>query len=352
MRLLILTQKVDKNDDVLGFMHGWITEFSKHCESLIVICLEEGDHDLPKNVKVLSLGKEDQADREKYISNFYKYIWLERNSYDAVFVHMNPEYVVLGGLFWRLWGKKIGLWYAHGYVPWTLQIARIFVNNIFTSTKSGCRINSRKIKVIGQGIDIEKFNDERIKPNDPDTPFRIVTIGRISPSKDYETLIMAADILRDRGIKFKIDIVGGLGLTNQGSYFQKLDHLVVVKELGRFITFVGPIPNENILPYLHRADLFVNMGQTGSLDKAVLEAMSTGLPILTCNEAFAEVLGDYSDAMMYPKRDFETFADRMQRIAISPYPMLEKIGQDLREIIVQKHSLPVFAKTIINSLKK
>ncbi len=57
MKLLILTQKVDVDDDVLGFMHGWIAEFAKSCEQVIVICLQRGRYEFPKNVKVLSLGK-------------------------------------------------------------------------------------------------------------------------------------------------------------------------------------------------------------------------------------------------------------------------------------------------------
>jgi hypothetical protein len=32
-----------------------------------------------------------------------------------VFVHMNKEYVVLGGLFWHAWHKPISLWYNHRY---------------------------------------------------------------------------------------------------------------------------------------------------------------------------------------------------------------------------------------------
>ena len=72
MKLLILTQKVDKNDDVLGFFHGWILEFAKNYEKVTVICLYEGKHDLPENVKVLSLGKERGVSKLKYILNFYK----------------------------------------------------------------------------------------------------------------------------------------------------------------------------------------------------------------------------------------------------------------------------------------
>ena len=107
MRLLIITQKVDKNDPILGFFHRWIEEFAKHCESVIVICLQKGEYNLPQNVKVLSLGKESKHSNIRYIVCFYMYLWQERNNYDSVFVHMNQEYVILGACFWKLWYKKV-----------------------------------------------------------------------------------------------------------------------------------------------------------------------------------------------------------------------------------------------------
>ena len=103
MRLLIITQKVNKNDPILGFFHRWIEEFAKRFEKLTVICLEKGEYSLPENVRVLSLGKEEGRSKAEYLSRFYRYIWEERNNYDAVFVHMNQEYVLLGWKFWKLW---------------------------------------------------------------------------------------------------------------------------------------------------------------------------------------------------------------------------------------------------------
>jgi len=155
MKLLIVTQKVDIQDDNLGFFHRWIEEFAKHCELLTVICLQRGEYHLPSNVKVLSLGKETRSSRILYLWNFYKYIFLERNNYNGVFVHMNKEYVLLGGFLWKLWNKKVTLWYAHGHTNWILRVAEKIVDTIFTSTKSGCRLNSPKIKIVGQGIDVD-----------------------------------------------------------------------------------------------------------------------------------------------------------------------------------------------------
>ena len=130
MKLLIVTQAVDTEDPALGFFCSWIEEFAKHAERVEVICLKEGKHTLSANVRVHSLGKPCSAEatqgagkRLKYIFNFYRYIWQLRHDHDAVFVHMNPEYVVLSGLFWRLWGKRIGLWYTHKSVNLKLRVA-------------------------------------------------------------------------------------------------------------------------------------------------------------------------------------------------------------------------------------
>src|SRR3989344_3255575 len=131
MRLLIVTQKVDRNDPILGFFHRWIEEFAKHCEQVTVIALGVGEYHLPQNIRVFSLGKEEQLRKRtdlknskrsvpveqlrkiKYIVHFYRLIWRERKNYDAVFVHMNQEYVLLGALLWKLLRKKITMWRNH-----------------------------------------------------------------------------------------------------------------------------------------------------------------------------------------------------------------------------------------------
>ena len=123
MKLLIITQKVDDHDDVLGFFVRWIEEFAKHAEKVTVICLQKGEYNLPHNVSVLSLGKETGKSRFTYFVRFFRYIWKLRSDYDTVFVHMNPIYVLLGGVFWKLWFKKIALWYTHKRVDLKLRIA-------------------------------------------------------------------------------------------------------------------------------------------------------------------------------------------------------------------------------------
>ncbi len=348
MKLLIVTQKVDINDDVLGFMHSWIKEFASRCEKLTVICLYKGEYNLPANVKVLSLGKEKRVSKIKYIFRFYKYIWQERKNYDNVFIHMNHMYVILGGLLWRLLGKKVGLWYAHGYVPFSLRIADKFSNLIFTSTKSGYRINSKKVNVVGQGTDTDNF----IAGNIEKEGFKIITIGRISPVKDYKTLIKAIEILKNKNINVSVDILGGAGLEEQEKYMQDMKELVKKLKLEKTINFLGSIPFKNIIPHLQSSSLFVNMSHTGSLDKVILEAMSCELPILTCNEALIGILGNYENSLMYEKKNYKELAKKIEEIFKKNIDGRKRIGKDLRNIVVQGHSVSSLISKILNEYKE
>ena len=119
MNLLIITQRVDKNDAMLGFFHDWLNEFAKHCAKITVVALEVRDYELPANMEVLSLGKDRLSKGTHptgilrrmslqlgYVLRFYYYIFSRQSSYTHVFVHMNPVYCALGGPFWRLWGKR------------------------------------------------------------------------------------------------------------------------------------------------------------------------------------------------------------------------------------------------------
>lgn len=323
MKLLIITQKIDINDDVLGFMHGWVKEFAKQCEQVIVICLYKGEYDLPSNVKVLSLGKEritnpqiyhKFTNRFKYFINFYKYIWQERKNYDKVFVHMNPEYVVLGGIFWRILGKKIGLWYAHGSVSKSLRLAEMFSDIVFTSTESGFRLKSKKKKVVGQGIDVKRFEFKR--DFFYQGKLKIIYIGRISPVKNLETLIEAAEILKRKNFDFEVKIVGGVGLKEQESYLEKLKISVKEKGLSDRVEFVGSIPNKDIHKHYQEADIFVNTSQTGSLDKTMLEALASGLPVITCNESALEIFGDKKSELFFLERNPEELVEKINNFVV------------------------------------
>jgi len=309
IKILIITQTVDKNDPILGFFHRWIEEFAKHFDSIIVVCLKEGEHHLPGNVSVFSLGKEDlylqspnpifnfqfsifnyarrAVARVMYVARFYRFIWTARREYDAVFVHMNPEYVVLGGAFWRVWGKKISLWYVHKSVTALLRVAVFLTNHVFTTSVESFRVKTRKRLEVGHGIDVEQFT--RYVPERGGV-LRILTIGRMSATKCIAEMIDVVEMLNVRGRKVLLTVVGEPVTALDREYTKGLRSDVEKRALSNVVKFTGAIPHDSLPEILHQADVFLNLSRTGSMDKAVLEAFASGVPAVSSNEAFRSIL--------------------------------------------------------------
>jgi glycosyltransferase involved in cell wall biosynthesis len=264
MKLLIVTQTVDSTDPVLGFFVRWLQEFAQHVEHVHVICLKEGQYTLPTNVSVHSLGKEKGVSRLGYVGNFYRNIWQLRHDYDAVFVHMNPEYVVLGGVFWRVLRKRVALWYTHKSVTLCLRIAALFAHTIFTASKESFRLSTKKVQVMGHGIDIDFFlEDKTVVRGD-----WALSVGRLMRSKRHDLAIRLAH-KEGRGLR-----IAGAG--PECVALEKLGH-----ELGAHVQFLGALTQVQVRDEYRRAAYFIHTSETGSLDKVVLEALACGLPVHT-----------------------------------------------------------------------
>lgn len=346
MRLLITTQKVDLEDDVLGFFHDWIIEFSKLYEDVIVISLEIGRHDLPSNVEVVSLGKTETTTSRQIAFRFLREIWIRRKEYDSVFVHMNPEYIVVGGLFWRVLGKRIALWYTHRNVDTKLSIAEKFAHIIFTASAYSFRLPTKKLKIIGHGISVNRFHCKNTKsPN----VLRIVSVGRITKIKNCDVLIRTGSILKKQfGNTLKIIFIGGLAMKEDESYFQELQKLVSELDMGDIVEFRGKIPNTQMPRIYCDASMSVNMTPTGGIDKAVLESMAARTPVLTSNEAFRAYLGEYADDLIFVEGDENNLAEKIAKLFSRKN--INPIGQFLEDQAKKHFSVERVTKEIKMSL--
>ena len=354
MNLLIVTQKVDINDPILGFFHDWILEFTKHCDKVTIICLEKGEYNLPDKVKVLSLGKEKKVSKIAYILNFYKYIWQQRNNYDKVFVHMNPEYVVMGGVFWRMCRKKISLWYTHKQVTAKLRMAELLTDMIFTASKESFNLPSNKVKVFGHGISVVKFQgvaNARKKINDI---FNIVCVARISSIKNQELLIDAVNYLIKnlKVTQVKVEIVGAPIEESDEEYYQQLVKKIKKEELSEYIKFKGQVPHCKIAHILKGADLSINLCPTGGLDKVVLESMASGVITIVHNESFNSILGEFKELMTLQGSNPSELAEKINVLIKKSKKEKEIIAQKLQAIVARNHELKGLIRQITLQLNE
>lgn len=335
MKLLIVTQVVDTNHPILGFFHRWLEEFSKHCEQVHVICLQEGKHSLPSNVTVHSLGKEGGEGRFVYFINFYKLIWKLRHEYDNVFVHMNQIYVILGAPFWRAFGKKIGLWYMHGSVSFSLRIAEKLTNKIFTGSPESFRLESKKVLVTGHGIDVNKFT-QKLVTKDLD----LITVGRITQSKNLFALV---DIVKEVAITHNVTltIVGQAVTEAESEYESKLKSYIQKLDLQERVKFTDRITHAELPQYLNRSKIFLTVAQNGSLDKVVLEAMACALPVISMAPGTMSL--NLGEGQVETKEEFIKQLKTMLESKVY-------VSKENRGLVAESHSIQSLIPRIIKSL--
>lgn len=318
MRLLIMTQKVDSSDPILGFFHRWIEEFAKKCETITVIGQKIGPHDLPANVRVVSLGKEDGATYLQQIRRFRKFIGQEQ--YDAALVHMTPIWVVLGAFAWT---KPVCLWYEARGARWPLQIALRMVRKVFSASAAGMPIATTKSVITGHGIDTDLFAFGSAKRTIP-----LITVGRITQSKNLPAIMDSAQALH-----LPLKIVGA-PLTDD-------DHLLMKtqKITGESLS------QAHLIPVLQNASIFLHASTT-SLDKAVLEAMACGCIVVSSAAAFKKVLPPECVCTN------ETMAQTVMQILALPETKQEALRKELREIVVKHHSLPRLIDLLVSEMSR
>lgn len=352
MKLLIVTQAVDMEDPALGFFHRWIEEFAKHAERVEVMCLKEGKHALPANVRVHSLGKPCSAKatqgagaRIKYVFRFCTLIWRLRHEYDAVFVHMNPEYVVLGGLVWRLLGKRIGLWYVHKSVDLKLRAAVCLAHDVFTVSREGFFLTTRKLRVVGHGIDTAAFR----APIGPfHKPLRIVSAGRITPLKNLDALIDIVALLKERGIDAEATLIGAPALPSDEAYRESLKVRTKERGISDRIHFAGSAPHAQMPEQYRQFDISINLCPTGGMDKAVLESMAAGLLVFVSNRAFTDVLGPHASALIFQEKDVRACVDKIADFVHHP-ESAERVRADLAQW-VKAMDIQTLVPRILSSL--
>lgn len=343
MKLLLTTQIVDKNDPGLGFFHRWIEIFAEECESVHVICLKKGEYIFPDNVTVTSLGKEVGLSRAAYLLRFFSTIWKYRGEYDAVFVHMNPEYVMLGGLLWRFLGKRVGFWYTHRSVNGRLRVAAALMHQGFTGSKESFRIDTPKILVTGQGVDTSIFLpvSERVK-----RPLTLLVVGRISPIKNLELAVLTLVEVR-KSTNAVLRVVGAPGKPEDGAYEESIRALIKEKGLEDVALMVGGKDPAGVLLELQHADIFLHTSMTASADKTAVEAMAVGMYTITSSPVYRKDLPE----SCYQPPEAIAYAKEIVRFWNLEQKEKERIGTVLREAAIREHSLQRLVRLIISRLQ-
>jgi glycosyltransferase involved in cell wall biosynthesis len=348
VRLLIVNFAMDRRSPVLAWQERVADELARQCERVVVLTEQLGEFTPLANLEIHVVPRAFcrvplRWLRAKWLMNAAVRTWSRRERFDACFIHMNASWA------YRLWPVlrstrvPILLWYAHGTVHWRLRLAHRCADKVVTSTPEGFRIPSAKLEVIGQAIDTSLFRPPRSAPTRDD----VVYVGRISRRKRVDLLLDAfAEFVRlAPSSHFRLQIVGPTLTRDDRRYERELKARARRLAIESMVHWRGAVEMPATVDLYRSAFVHLNLSQTGSMDKTVMEALACGCPVATSNPAFRELLSGYPELFLTDDTS-KAVARRLLEIQQRP----EKFSQNaLRGLVEGRHDLRSYVAKVLRA---
>ena len=185
----------------------------------------------------------------------------------------------------------------------------------------------------------------------------ILWLTNIMKTKGITEYLSALKILKDKGVKFQADFVGGLTKEMSGEEF---DSALSMMGLNECCTYYGPKYGDDKYSFFSQADVFVLPSYTEAFPVSILEAMQFALPVVASNVGgvSAEVeegvsgflLGGKQPIMLNTFRpDVCEIADKLQ-VLLTDTDLRHKMGEAGRRKFETEFTLEVFEKRMVEIL--
>ena len=345
-RLIFVTQLIDPDDPVMGFVVPQVRSLAAHVDVLVIANEVRAVPD-GLGAEVITLGKERGRSKGarglRYVSAIESE--LRRTRPLAVLAHMGPIYACLAAPLTRIYRVPLILWFAHPANTLRLRVAERLSDAVLTSFPGSYPRPGPKVEAIGQAIDTEAFAWSSPTPRDRGS-LRLLALGRTSPVKGYDVMIRALAATRLDGVSAELRIVGPSDTAPDRRHRAELQALAESCAPGA-VRFDDGVPRAEVAALLREADVLLNATASGSADKVVLEAMAVGRPVLASSPSFAPLLRDAPLSLSFPERDAAVLADRISMMASAPTDVIESVTRALRRRIEDEHSIQHSATNVL-----
>ena len=346
MKVLMITPTIDPLDPLLGFIYTLVEQIAQRVDKLYVITLTHRNGKPDGVTEVYSLDtRQTRLSKLFYLNRLLLKLMPQ---VDVVFTHMYPIFPILVWPCARLFSKPVVMWRTHCHLNMMTRLDHALVNRVVTAVPESFRIRSPKVKVIGHSVELDKFSF-RTEPQVKDGPI-ILSVGRISPVKNYEVMIEALPILvKAYGLKsVQFILVGGPASESKSDYFEMLKALARERGVEKHCVFTGPVPFNQVAEYYQKAELFISATPTGSFDRVVLEAMASGTIPVVCNKAFLPFLGDFGDLLVFKDNNPQDLAKKIADLYGMRQEDKDKIRFFLRKMVETEHSFDARLSKLIS----
>lgn len=268
---------------------------------------------------------------------------------DQVIFHIGGQGLILPLLLCRIYGKKVVIVFAGsptrtahakndsltGSISLLSRISCRFSNQIILNSKG--QIKEYKLEKYADKIDtafehIIDFDRFSVKRNYDEREEQVGYVGRLSQEKGILNFLEAVNILIKKGKNINFSICG------EGDLEEEVKEYIKRWKLQDKVKFKGWISNQKLPHHLNNLKLIVIPSYTEGLPNLMLEAMSSGTPVLANQVgSIPELIRDGENGFLLDDNSPENIAHHIIRSLDSPD--LNRISDNAHEYIVNNFSL-------------
>lgn len=172
-------------------------------------------------------------------------------------------------------------------------------------------VDRRRLRFIPNGLDVEWWT--------PDSGGRsgsrpvVLSVARFVPVKHHQDLLRAVAILRDRGVRLQLELIG------DGPTLPAMRRLANELGIEELVRFAGARDRDQVRDAMRRADVFCLASLWEGMASSVMEAMACGLPVVgTHVNGVAELVDDGRTGYLVPPQRPEIIATALERLVTDP----------------------------------
>ena len=229
---------------------------------------------------------------------------------------------------------------AWRFMHWFYDLSdTIYVNsNHYREIWEDRGIKAEKIAVLPRGMDTSHFHPDRRNPDfwkrfgsegtDPVALF----VGRVSKEKDLDVFIAAARQLHDRGVGFRIAIIGN------GPYLEE-----VRQQLPEAI-HPGYVTGPDLAEAYASADVFAFPSTTDTYGNVVVESMACGVPCIVSDIGGPrDLVNDGITGIVTPGRDIDAFTGALEKL-LTDADLRKQMGRAARDAVANRNWAGAFKR--------
>ena len=168
------------------------------------------------------------------------------------------------------------------------------------------QLNKNKLEVIPNVVNpIFYKNRCEIKIG---SPVRLIVVAYFNEHKNHITLFQAVKLLKERGVKIELIVVG------DGYYKKKLRSFVIENNIEKEIQFTGLLDRSEVVEAIKKSHILVSSSTFETFGVNILEGLAIGRPGVVLDSGGPRDIMRKKDGILFFKNSPEAFVNGIQEV--------------------------------------